>query len=501
MAVSFQSLSTFKSLVCHLCDGWLSVAPIYEIPGKGYACGRCQTYIPDSSSVVRQTAYETAVKCMKFPCINSDNGCGTQLDWDEILNHEEKCIYKKITCPIQAEFGESFVCCNWIGSVSSLYDHIEKDHMDHVLNPLEFAMDLEDENPHLFFTSAVSQCFAFYVRYNKEKGKLLSVLLLIGNDSVEDSFRYKIELLANNTINSVTVNRAAVKKLSNIFDDVKDEKKMIQIDVSTVKNVLDNPESFSLKISIIDNNQTVLEETPGIKQISSELANFECPICNEYLAPPVYVCVIGHSICKRCRLKLDVCPSCKNYFQNTRNFFLENLVANLNYPCPYHTKGCTFIDTLYKVEEHEQLCKFADRQCILECPWSGSIESMINHLHDSHRESIIESEVIHNFHIRVNQKTHLILLWDSQIFRLSIEANKHCGAVSFTMQSFCDKLKYMYTLTLIDQTRPGVSFVINRPCGKFTKLSDVINDNFTLPVRDLLLINERFYFKISVCPS
>lgn len=38
---------------------------------------------------------------------------------------------------------------------------------------------------------------------------------------------------------------------------------------------------------------------------------FECPVCFEYVLPPIYQCESGHLVCTECRPKLGNCPTCR----------------------------------------------------------------------------------------------------------------------------------------------------------------------------------------------
>ena len=45
---------------------------------------------------------------------------------------------------------------------------------------------------------------------------------------------------------------------------------------------------------------------------STDLANlFECPVCFDYVLPPILQCQSGHLVCGSCRPKLTCCPTCR----------------------------------------------------------------------------------------------------------------------------------------------------------------------------------------------
>ena len=38
---------------------------------------------------------------------------------------------------------------------------------------------------------------------------------------------------------------------------------------------------------------------------------FECPVCFDYVLPPILQCQSGHLVCSTCRPKLNGCPTCR----------------------------------------------------------------------------------------------------------------------------------------------------------------------------------------------
>lgn len=53
---------------------------------------------------------------------------------------------------------------------------------------------------------------------------------------------------------------------------------------------------------------------PTVSSLSSstDLASlFECPVCFDYVLPPILQCQSGHLVCSNCRPKLNCCPTCR----------------------------------------------------------------------------------------------------------------------------------------------------------------------------------------------
>lgn len=46
--------------------------------------------------------------------------------------------------------------------------------------------------------------------------------------------------------------------------------------------------------------------------VTADLASlFECPVCFDYVLPPILQCQSGHLVCSNCRPKLSCCPTCR----------------------------------------------------------------------------------------------------------------------------------------------------------------------------------------------
>ena len=59
---------------------------------------------------------------------------------------------------------------------------------------------------------------------------------------------------------------------------------------------------------------------------SGDLTNlFECPVCFDYVLPPILQCQSGHLVCCNCRPKLSCCPTCRGALGNIRNLGMEKV--------------------------------------------------------------------------------------------------------------------------------------------------------------------------------
>lgn len=61
---------------------------------------------------------------------------------------------------------------------------------------------------------------------------------------------------------------------------------------------------------------------------------FECPVCFDYVLPPILQCQAGHLVCNQCRQKLSCCPTCRGPLTpSIRNLAMEKVASTLPFPC------------------------------------------------------------------------------------------------------------------------------------------------------------------------
>jgi E3 ubiquitin-protein ligase SIAH1 len=95
------------------------------------------------------------------------------------------------------------------------------------------------------------------------------------------------------------------------------------------------------------------------------LTELECPVCMEYMLPPIELCENGHNICPNCKPKLQQCPTCRRPFANIRNVALEKMARQIEYPCSYWRYGCTKMVNLDVKNKHERICPYNQYNCPL----------------------------------------------------------------------------------------------------------------------------------------
>ena len=88
------------------------------------------------------------------------------------------------------------------------------------------------------------------------------------------------------------------------------------------------------------------------------MALFECPVCFDYVLPPIMQCSSGHLVCAQCRPKLPTCPTCRGQAPSIRNLAMEKVAASVFFPCKYHQNGCQKYSLHTEKIEHEGFYDF-----------------------------------------------------------------------------------------------------------------------------------------------
>lgn len=121
------------------------------------------------------------------------------------------------------------------------------------------------------------------------------------------------------------------------------------------------------------------------------LKNFECPVCMEYFQRPISQCPTGHSICSKCKVKLDKCPYCALEFLNTRNFALENMLSTLSAQCT--NMNCSKAIPLDEYSEHvQQKCLYRYVKCKYPtCTWKEHVMFVNDHINTVHKSVLVQN--------------------------------------------------------------------------------------------------------------
>ena len=172
----------------------------------------------------------------------------------------------------------------------------------------------------------------------------------------------------------------------------------------------------------------------GTTASNNNLASlFECPVCFDYVLPPILQCHNGHLVCSNCRRKLTRCPTCRDPLtRSIRNLALEKLAVSVLFPCKYAAFGCEITMPPTEKADHEEHCEF--RPCCCPCPgtfcrWQGSVNAVVPHLMQNH-ESIttLQGKVVVFLAVNINLS----------------------GAVDWVMMQYCFGFHFILVLEKVE---------------------------------------------------
>ena len=158
------------------------------------------------------------------------------------------------------------------------------------------------------------------------------------------------------------------------------------------------------------------------------LEQLECPVCTEYMLPPITLCGNGHNICSSCKQKLQNCPTCREPLFQIRNRTLEKLALRVECPCPNEPHGCTLTFPIALIREHQDVCEYSPSVCplrqLVNCGWKGPFEEVKHHVTQKHRKWVTnmsgKTEVlIRNF--KKNKLYARIILLNDDVFQQHFE--------------------------------------------------------------------------------
>jgi E3 ubiquitin-protein ligase SIAH1 len=140
------------------------------------------------------------------------------------------------------------------------------------------------------------------------------------------------------------------------------------------------------------------------------LKDLECPVCMEYMVPPIQLCKNGHNTCSKCRESVQRCPTCRAEFLETRNVALENFARRLKYPCDNRQSGCLDRFSIEHIAEHHTVCAYRKLKCPFQinehCSSKCRKSDMRNHLEKAHKRSLqatstLRSDLFQDMIVRV----------------------------------------------------------------------------------------------------
>jgi len=180
------------------------------------------------------------------------------------------------------------------------------------------------------------------------------------------------------------------------------------------------------------------------------LRDLECPVCMEYMVPPILLCTYGHNICSKCRESVQCCPTCKAEFLETRNVVLENIVRSQKYPCANRQSGCRELFSIEHIAKHHAGCVYGKIKCplhlIKKCSWKGFKNDVKEHAKAAHPKYFLEKSTFPDPHL---SKSCGVLSYFGEIFTYykHIEDGRYYAAVQLIgTSSEASKYKCEFTL-------------------------------------------------------
>jgi len=198
------------------------------------------------------------------------------------------------------------------------------------------------------------------------------------------------------------------------------------------------------------------------------LSELECPVCMEYMRPPIMLCANGHNICNTCKQKVPHCPTCRQQFLNTRNIALQKVATELKYPCMYRNYGCKEIYKFDLIREHQENCQFSPQPCPVNklnlgtCTWLGISSEISSHLKQVHNNVCMNYCGRTNFGYRdiqisgvtpATKQCTLILAYNVAFYSCSEIKNGVFYSVLQYIGPAADAVMYRYKLEFFNKER------------------------------------------------
>jgi len=180
------------------------------------------------------------------------------------------------------------------------------------------------------------------------------------------------------------------------------------------------------------------------------LSDLECPVCMEYMVPPIKLCTNGHNICSNCTDRVTCCPTCRAEFSEIRNVALENIVRRLKYPCANRQSGCLDLISVEHIAEHHAVCVYGKIKCPMHlfqmCSWNGLKNDLKKHAKAAHPTYIFEGTI---FHFPLLSESLAIVSYFGELFTCCVQKKdgRYYGAVQLIgTRNEASKYKYEFTL-------------------------------------------------------
>lgn len=329
-------------LQCGDCKHIISCGPVYTKKDNQNSCGRCLQPENLRKQLPRNLLYEDIAAYLNFPCKYFDFGCKVELKWNESVEHEKKCVFRR---------GELFSCpliqkCSYKGLRDEIVIHCSVSHptliVKHPFQVLSYSTWIVEEMKNLrnssfknMFIIAHGCLFKIHFKLSFTTDNILLYVSYIGDLKLAAFFEFHVEVK----------NQIYFKK-NLIF----------------VKQVVDENEEFNeqLALTMKMNDQF---------SISIERNNTKCLNCHkEFLEISLK--------------NFELCCDKWSFVRNEKSNPDRELQR-----CLFYEKGCTFFDIPLNIKKHECfLCRYSLIQMCDCCEFVPCEEgkSTLEHLEEAH---------------------------------------------------------------------------------------------------------------------
>ncbi|CAG9857159.1 unnamed protein product [Phyllotreta striolata] len=455
--------NSLPKMPCFVCKKPLSYFPIYNTEA-GPSCGRHGTPKKYRNCSFRCEFYEELAKNVLFPCCYKSNGCLEILLPKNVAKHELQCKFQTFTCP--------FECPDeWKGFAGEILEHTESKHPGDVLTDCCFEVDFINNYNKIKLMPYLDGVYLINYRCSGNEKILLCTVTKLGYEPVDDNMNYKI------------IFEDSGKQFNHtVYSDLNDT---VCINITAVNATLKNPTAVLASIEVF---QMEPIKDSDIKNANSGLLrHFECIICMDYMLASIYLCATGHSICDRCKDNVKECPTCKSEILTKRNYNLEGVVSDFEFPCKY--EKCSFVGKGAVMKEHQEKCNFIETDCpfkeLYGCEMKLLNMDLSGHIYKEHNEhwydggsiiscpfSFAEGFTIYEdvFYLKYFSKLFkLNFSFQNSSFRFSIklidgyleESSKYCFVVDVLGTTNCNN-RLWYSKNMIDgkqDTKIDLAFI------------------------------------------
>ncbi|XP_060523897.1 uncharacterized protein LOC132700534 [Cylas formicarius] len=462
-------VEVLQNLKCSLCMLELSVYPVHiKIDGKMAVCGRCK--VPNDLDYIRDEAYELIAQFILFTCPQERNGCKVQLTPLNMKDHELACTYKKIACPSKA-----YLRCEWCGPHSDLKKHFEESHKELLLTDQKFEVNFVNSLKESLLLPFKNEIFIIKNEVDARTQTLTCEVEHIIQKENPAKYNYHLRLDTGNQTYSYKCPQRSTSPAS--------DERVTKLLSQFINDQLCRPATIIATVEIVEKNfaEEVEEDVKGDTVKNPEidwemLSDLECPVCFEYMPPPIYQCLTGHCICATCKPSLKECPICKAELDNTQNFTLEKVAMKLNYPCKYYKMGCPESFKSTEIRTHEESCEYGPYDCpvgeLTSCKEKCNRSKIINHIEIYHGNYILKSDRINIAMDDAKQECdrYYLIKFRSKLFKLCFAYREEVFKWVLQLVGPAEESKnYKYEIDIIDNTQNNLKSCVRALCRPYTK--------------------------------